>query len=392
MAFWNIFKIEVDEGSERNFGLDLVRFVAIVLVLISHGRGLLPDFPWKNLFANGGYFGVELFFVLSGFLIGNILLNNVFDDKIGINFKKIKIFWLRRWFRTLPNYFLFLLLNITVFRWWFGDIETDWRYLFFLQNFAWPCLELMPESWSLSIEEWFYVLMPLFLLIFSKLIDNKRRVVFICLVIYISVFTCFRFVGAIDGNNLWDSGIRKVAVYRLDVIGWGVLMAGILKYYPQFIKNHATKMFLFGACLTGISVYQFSCSILSTMETYFNKSFLFSLTSFGLALMLPYFNEMNSPGKYTRYIISHISIVSYSAYLLHLSFIIPLLARPVFINNLPRFVVYVLYFILTIALSTLIYKYYEKPATALREYITQSEKKSYLLKECSFQAPHEKKS
>jgi peptidoglycan/LPS O-acetylase OafA/YrhL len=71
---FGFFRIGEAHEKDRNFGLDLVRAVAILLVLTSHGRFLLPEFPGKILLANGGFFGVELFFVLSGFLIGTILI------------------------------------------------------------------------------------------------------------------------------------------------------------------------------------------------------------------------------------------------------------------------------------------------------------------------------
>ena len=65
-------------------------------------------FPWIPLIN-----GVELFFVLSGFLIGGILIKTFQkDNSFGI--KTISNFWIRRWFRTLPNYDLILILNIIV--------------------------------------------------------------------------------------------------------------------------------------------------------------------------------------------------------------------------------------------------------------------------------------
>ena len=79
------------EKSNRIFGLDVIRSISIFLVLLSHTFAIqIFEF---------GILGVEIFFVLSGFLIGQILIRN-FDS--GISLSKITDFWKRRWFRTLP--------------------------------------------------------------------------------------------------------------------------------------------------------------------------------------------------------------------------------------------------------------------------------------------------
>ena len=128
----------------RNTWLDICRSLAILLVLASHGRVLLPDFEYKILLSNGGFFGVELFFVLSGFLIGKILLQLVDENRTRRS--DVLQFWKRRWYRTFPNYFLFLMLNAFVFSALFNAPPFNALYLVFLQNFAWPMPSLMGES------------------------------------------------------------------------------------------------------------------------------------------------------------------------------------------------------------------------------------------------------
>ncbi|RYE13802.1 MAG: hypothetical protein EOP34_08005 [Rickettsiales bacterium] len=85
-------------STHRSFGLDLARAIAIGLVLMSHfGHNALDAL---------GFWGVELFFALSGFLIGQILWRN-FSQTDNWSGKQILNFWQRRWWRTLPNYYLF---------------------------------------------------------------------------------------------------------------------------------------------------------------------------------------------------------------------------------------------------------------------------------------------
>src|ERR1039458_8648984 len=90
------------EHNRRNFGLDALRAAAIMMVLLCHMTGAL-----KFL----GIYGVELFFVLSGFLIGDILIRSA-ARKGRFEFKDLTEFWTRRWFRTLPNYYWFLALYL----------------------------------------------------------------------------------------------------------------------------------------------------------------------------------------------------------------------------------------------------------------------------------------
>ena len=87
-----------------------MRAIAILLVVIGHGSSIagdlfhaIPSIPFID--------GVDLFFVLSGFLIGGILIAKI-EESDRINLKLILTFLKRRWYRTLPNYYLFLSVNI----------------------------------------------------------------------------------------------------------------------------------------------------------------------------------------------------------------------------------------------------------------------------------------
>jgi peptidoglycan/LPS O-acetylase OafA/YrhL len=128
----------------------------------------------------------------------------------------------------------------------------------------------------------------------------------------------------------------------------------------------------FGAVMIAVSVKIFSDSILTTTETFFNKTWLFAITNIGFALMLPWFKELKTRNKAIGELVSHISIVSYSAYLIHLSFVIPFVQN-YFPSYLPWIANYVCYIVLTLGLSTVVYKYYEKPLTGLREKLTKRE-------------------
>jgi peptidoglycan/LPS O-acetylase OafA/YrhL len=155
-----LFNLNIDY-SKRVFGLDVLRALAIIDVVIIHSRIVLGNietgFPWIRLIP-----GVTLFFVLSGFLIGSMLIN-IFEKK-EVSLPVIFNFLKRRWFRTLPNYYLILLVNIIIV--YFGVIKEDFSqfnfsFFIFCQNLFHPFHGFFWESWSITIEEWFYLSFPL---------------------------------------------------------------------------------------------------------------------------------------------------------------------------------------------------------------------------------------
>ena len=125
-----------ESNRERIWGLDLYRSIAIILVVFTHGAYLLEKTPFEGFPFIKMLDGVDLFFVLSGFLIGGILLKDITSTS-GIGFKKLFNFWKRRWLRTLPNYYLILLINYLFIK---NKIiienitQFNWKFLFFYKT------------------------------------------------------------------------------------------------------------------------------------------------------------------------------------------------------------------------------------------------------------------
>lgn len=227
-----------DGGYKRNFGLDLIRAIAIIVVVFGHSSYLLKGIPILSKIRV--FDGVDLFFVLSGFLIGQIFIET-FKKIHRPNFSDILSFMIRRWFRTMPNYYLFLVFNLIGA---YFLVENrfqafEWRYLVFLQNFLPVSAEhgFFPEVWSLAVEEWFYLLFPLITIIFLKVLKaNVEKSVIAYSVLMIFAVTIGRIFSLIEFDvqsyNEYDELIRKVVVLRLDSIAIGVL--GAVIFLRQF--------------------------------------------------------------------------------------------------------------------------------------------------------------
>jgi len=134
----------------RNIGLDVLRAAAILGVVLCHG--LTVKVAGHDILGQLGS-GVELFFVLSGFLIGRIYLRS----SAGGEFSFWQ-FWRSRWWRTLPPYVAGMLVYLGV-GFFIAQPGLPWYYCFFLQNYL--GITGFGVSWSLCVEEHFYLLLPI---------------------------------------------------------------------------------------------------------------------------------------------------------------------------------------------------------------------------------------
>jgi len=248
----------------RVFGLDLMRTVAILLVVFWHSFQLMAD-HWSDDLLLWAIDGVDLFFVLSGFLIGGILLRMSEADEFPW-WRRLLDFWQRRWLRTLPNYFLFLLVNIALVYYGLapGILNVNTLAFFvFLQNFMIPVDLFFWESWSLAVEEWFYLLFPILLFFLVgrvrraapiRVLFGVRRAapirVLFATMIMILVPTILRFsaIDTIGTPFMLDVWMRKIVLYRLDTIGFGVLMACAAHYLPAVWQRRAPELFVLPPC------------------------------------------------------------------------------------------------------------------------------------------------
>lgn len=351
---------------KRTYGLDLFRAVAITLVVFGHGLSISGDlfqyFPSIPMID-----GVDLFFVLSGFLIGSILIRTI-EENEQLNIKIIFGFLKRRWYRTLPNYYLFLLINFVLVNYHIidGQIKNfNWKFLFFLQNFSTGFVDFFWESWSLSIEEWFYIFLPFIILLLSRFLPKQKAILWTIITMILAPLAYRIAVSNMVVDDFWfDVNFRKLVLTRLDTLIYGVLAAYIKFYHGSFFNAHRNKMFVLGVLIIYINIY-----IPKESNDFFSKTFSFSLTSLGAALLLAKADGIKDYKiGFIGRLVTQISVISYAMYLVNLALVSQVIAKnfpPE--NKLEHLLLYIAYWLVTICLSWAIYNYYEKPIMDLRD-------------------------
>jgi peptidoglycan/LPS O-acetylase OafA/YrhL len=303
----------------RSIGLDAVRACAILLVLASHCGDMFAG--WLGAVAPpalsmSGFFGVELFFVLSGFLIGGLLIRILAE---GPSFRAWGVFMLRRWMRTLPAYWVWLLALALIWppRFWepgHGALTLEYlaRYGSLTQNLAWP----MPSgwfgvSWSLTVEEWFYLSFSALLLALAAL-AGRRAGFWLATGLFLALPPVLRWqvpVGA-DFNEV----LSKVAVLRLDAIAFGVATAWLARGGARGRPWLAALGVLLIALVWSGLLYR-----LAPVPEHWRRVLVFDVCSLGFALCLPAAASLRHLPRLPAAALAALSRQSYAIYLVHLS-------------------------------------------------------------------------
>lgn len=358
---------------KRNIGLDYFRTWAIMLVLMSHSRHLFTynkDIDWWML-SVGGYLGVELFFVLSGFLIGKILIEKVLSSTNKI--QALKLFMIRRWFRTLPLYYLILLVYIIVNYYQNNEWYFSWAHIFFLQNFSQDGLVFFGVSWSLSVEEWFYLCMPLALLlcmhIFTILNHNKNQVLSSIIIMLTVIIVVKMIFVAIFPEWTWTD-IRKNIFLRFDSLLVGVLVAYLQSSRNQLFDLMGTNKYMFGNLflLTCLVAWYYHLGESGLDKDWFSKALMFTLTSVVLSVLMVWcFWNIKKEFLFFTYG----SKLSYGIYLIHFIFLDYYIhLAQIYHNPYLSILLLALFLFSTISVSYLLWKYYEFPMMNIRDKFT----------------------
>lgn len=350
----------------RNFGLDLMRAISIWMVLAQHGGINIPGLSPLKI----GGIGVEIFFVLSGFLIGGILFKEI--DKSQPLGKTLMTFWTRRWFRILPLYYLVIL-----FKFIFIDHSIGLNliyYLLFLQNNFYG-IHFFEVSWSLVIEEWFYLFTPFYLILATNIFKTEKKII-LSIIGFIVMVNLAR-LGYVLFRNVPYEGVNSSFPFRFDSLFLGVLLAYLKhKKWTMFETLKSPAIALTGfVFFVGYIYYYWT---LSYPDELINKSLLprtlgFFIMPFTVALMVPFISSINFNEKKNRLnrafyeLITYTSVLTYAIYLIH-TFIFPLILQNEAIPSL--ILQWIIALGLTYLASWLVYQGFEKPILNYRDKIT----------------------
>lgn len=294
----------------RQDGLDVLRAAAILLVLCFHSpesvRSLLPEalVPAFTL----GWMGVDLFFVLSGYLIGRQVFATREDLPLGA---RLRAFWVKRWTRTLPLYFGVLGTYALIKPWVFKApfVGGGWHYALFLQNYA-PLRDFI-QSWSLCVEEHFYLVLPL--LAFG--LRGQRWPAWVWLVpVAVSAVGRAILSGLIPASASVQAGMGAfpwATHLHLDGLGVGVFLARTAPHWRSWPARWKAASAALGLAVLAVTLGVYGPTVLG--HAYVG---LYTGLSAGFGLLLVGLESWRLP-SWPRRAVYAVAVTSYGAYLWH---------------------------------------------------------------------------
>ena len=317
----------MDSNHERLHGLDHLRALAIVLVLLFHYEFYYGVPEWLGPFSSFGWSGVDLFFVLSGYLIADKLFREL-DARGRIDFKG---FYLNRFLRIIPAYLAVVALYFSFPNLQEGSgLQPLWKFLTFTQNISIDMFRnTFSHAWSLCVEEHFYLLLPVLLyFIFSKNIAHKAIYFFIAVAVFgvlIRYSIWEFFVAPTYGRTRLMIAIKDIyypTYTRLDGLLTGIVIASIFRYSPSLkgkIVKHGNLLLAFSLVLLLATYFLFDGSIVSiNFASLTAILFGFPLVSLAYGFMVVAAMSPNCIlSKYKFRLTAMLATLAYSIYLSH---------------------------------------------------------------------------
>ncbi|MCC6072304.1 acyltransferase family protein [Massilia sp. GCM10020059] len=357
--------------TRRLFGLDTLRALAIVLVVFHHYTLFVSRSDTFGWIGEIGWVGVDLFFALSGYLIGNQIFAAM-RSEAGLSLPR---FYARRFLRTLPNFYVVLALY-ALWPWFRGGLEMPplWEFLTFTQNINLTPGTAFSHAWSLCIEEQFYVLLPALALLVASLRGSLRWAWFAVALAFAAgmVVRATLWQELVDGSAQARLNYYKYIYYstfcRFDELVAGVALA-LLKNYHQGawrrITANGNVMMAAGASVCAVAFWLF----LDNREGFAVTVVGFPLLALGFALLIVAALSERSVLRDTRVPgATSLALWAYAIYLTHKQ--IGILARePMLKLGYPPGSLVAIMVIMALSLLSgwLLFKLVETPFMALRD-------------------------
>jgi len=286
--------------------LDFVRGIAIIMVMGFHFHTVrtgIPaiaaiEYPLKSF----GREGVNLFFTLSGFLVGGLLLRQ-YAQTGRIDARR---FIVRRMFRIWPAYYVLILFHVLVRR---HPLDTFlWQNLAHLQNYYGTSIA---QTWSLAVEEHFYLLLPALLLLFARWHIRANALIGVLVALCVAVLAA-RSVAVAHGE-LADA--FAFTQYRIDSLLFGVLLAALYWMKPDAYRRLAARVGL----LVAVVLLLVAWLVFATPHFALDESLGYTLQAIGfcalIVLVLEHSHRLSGSRIYRA--VAWTGLYSYGIYLWH---------------------------------------------------------------------------
>ncbi|HEX9172683.1 MAG TPA: acyltransferase [Telluria sp.] len=301
-------------------GLDTLRALAIVAVFMYHYYVFVSGEKTFGIASEVGWIGVDLFFALSGYLIGN----QIFAAMRSSGDFSLKRFYARRLLRTLPNYYVLVALYF-LWPWFRGSSELLplWKFLTFTQNIGLRPGTAFSHAWSLCIEEQFYLLLPALALAMAAM---RRSLLWAWSAIALSLVAgmCVRawlWTHYVDGHPQSALAFMKLIYYssqcRYDELVAGVALALVKNHHPglwQRMTARGNLVLLLGVAMSATTV----CLLLADERGLWMTVFGFPMLAASFSLLIVAAVSDNSLLRDTRVPgAAPLALWSYATYLTH---------------------------------------------------------------------------
>ncbi len=272
---------------ERNPVLDLFRALAVLLVVQVHYFINFQDLVLYSVLKEGNI-GVDIFFVLSGYLVSRGLLSQLSENKT----LDYKTFYIKRLFKILPSFYFAILAAFVIYNYspLFPSLSFEANeivyYLTFTQNYSGSTI--LYHAWSLCVEEHFYIVLPLGLLLFARFFNFQKNTLLNILIFSI----CMGYVIRLISFNI-DYETYASTHNRIDAIILGVILALLEIKKSAFINTqHALKgrarwIFILGIVLFSLTLaFQVILNELNIKDSLFSRVFFHGLIPLSIFIIL----------------------------------------------------------------------------------------------------------
>ena len=367
--------MEDSTTTARRFGLDTLRALAILVVMLYH-LTIFGELPARLISVTYfGWMGVDLFFVLSGFLIGQQVLKPYLMGQC----LSIVEFYRRRIYRVVPAYLVVLALYFLVPGWRESPrLPALWKFLMFTMNFGISFdRHAFSHAWSLCVEEHFYLVLPLLVVLLMRLPSARKTIAMLVSILLFGI-VLRAFLIHHYPDEVWTQ-IYYPSYTRLDGLLAGVTLAVVRSFRPAWwhaLMQRGHMLFLTGTVCIGCVLWMFRNHDLgnNTGAAMWGVIVGFPLLSLGLGLVTA--SSVSNNGWLGRFKIPGTEMIAglaFTLYLTHKAVGHLVLLRFARITALQGPLSWLLYALACFSAAWILHVFVERPFLRLRDHHVRSE-------------------